>query len=203
MMAVMSESAARVSEAQSVLIVDDQPANLAVLSRLLTDEGSFKVRAVTSGERALEAARLSPPDVVLLDVAMPGMDGYATCDAFRQDPRLADVPIIFVTALDDTAHKVRAFRSGGRDYVTKPFHAEEVLARVHCQLRMARLHAQARALVRDVAAPLAAIGAYLEAGGGGEGAAEARAAYEEIVRRMAEMEEPEQRTGQQETGNRQ
>jgi DNA-binding response OmpR family regulator len=173
------------SEAKgTVLIVDDQPANLAVLARLLGDDG-YKVRAVTSGERALEAARLSPPECVLLDVAMPGMDGFATCEAFQRDPLLAEVPIVFVTAFDDPGHRVRAFRSGGRDFVTKPFQAEEVLARVGCHLRLARADRERRAqnasfvasLVEELREPLAVVGRALEGKG-------PRAAGEEAHRRI-------------------
>ncbi len=129
-----------------ILIVDDQPANLEVLSQLLAREG-YRVRAVTSGERALEAARLRPPDCMLLDIAMPGMDGIATCEAFRKDPCLVRVPIIFLTAFDDPGHKVLAFKAGGRDYISKPFQVEEVLARVGAHVDLAMMHVErARAL---------------------------------------------------------
>jgi CheY-like chemotaxis protein len=165
----------------TVLIVDDQPSNLAVLSRLLSEDG-YRVRAVTSGERALEAARLAVPDCVLMDVAMPGMDGFATCEAFQREPALADVPIIFLTAFDDPGHRVRAFRSGGRDFVSKPFQVEEVLARVSCHLRLAHSERELRAhnarfvaaLVEELGAPLAAVARGLAADGPDAG--EARAA---------------------------
>ncbi len=196
----------------SVLIVDDQPSNLAVLSKLLGEEGGYKVRAVTSGERALEAARLAPPDCVLLDVAMPGMDGYATCEAFRREPLLVDVPIIFVTAFDDAAHKVRAFRTGGRDYVTKPFQADEVLARVNSQMRMARLDRELKAhnanlmtvnakllevndlkgrvtamLVHDVRSPLSVIGSILNGTIDDEALQDARESYRKINGLLSDM----------------
>src|SRR3954447_17379508 len=112
-----------------VLLVDDQPANLEVLSRLLGDEG-YRVRAVSSGERALQAASLAPPDCILLDVAMPGMGGFETCRALAKLPELGSIPVVFITAFDDAQHKLEAFAAGGRDYVTKPFQAAEVLARV-------------------------------------------------------------------------
>ena len=114
---------------QQILAVDDQPTNLEVLARVLGEQG-LKIRTVTSGARALEAARLSPPDCILLDVGMPGMDGYAVCGELQADDKLRHIPIIFLTAHDDPEHKVRAFAAGGRDYISKPFQAEEVLARV-------------------------------------------------------------------------
>ncbi|MGC4095283.1 MAG: response regulator [Polyangiaceae bacterium] len=127
-------------ELGSVLLVDDQATNLEVLSRLLGDHG-YRTRAVTSGARALEAAQASPPECILLDVAMPEMDGFATCRALLGVPELSDVPVVFVTAFDDHTHKLQGFAAGGRDYVTKPFNAEEVLARVGTHVhgfRMAR-----------------------------------------------------------------
>jgi two-component system sensor histidine kinase/response regulator len=197
--------------AGSVLLVDDQPANLAVLSKLLTEAG-YKVRAVSSGERALEAARAAVPDCVLLDVAMPGMDGYATCAAFRADAALADVPIMFLTAFDDAAHKIQAFQAGGRDYISKPFQVEEVLARVGSQMRLARLERELReqnarlseanakltevsdikarvtaTLVHDVRSPLSVIGAILSGPIDEEGLTDARQAFEKINGLLAEM----------------
>jgi two-component system sensor histidine kinase/response regulator len=126
-----------------VLIVDDQPTNLEVLSRLLSDNG-YRVRAVTSGARAVEAALLLPPDCILLDIAMPGMDGFETCDRLRRSPGLETVPIIFVTAFDDHERKLEAFQVGGRDYVSKPFQAEEVLARVRAHVQLSRMERELR-----------------------------------------------------------
>ena len=198
-------------EHADILIVDDQPANLDVLSRLLHERG-YKVRAVTSGARALEAARHVRPDCVLLDVSMPGMDGFATCRAFQGDARLCDVPVIFLTAHDHTEHKVQAFQTGGRDYVTKPFEADEVLARVKNQLRIAQLESDLRThnealneanaklleaaeqkarvtamLVHDVRNPLTVIGAIL--GGQIDEATlvDSRLAYGEIERLLKDM----------------
>ncbi|HJV38650.1 MAG TPA: hybrid sensor histidine kinase/response regulator [Geothrix sp.] len=121
-----------------ILIVDDNAANLDLLGAVLR-ERQYRVRAVPSGAMALAAARRHPPELVMLDVNMPGMDGYETCEAFKQDPVLARIPIIFISALDDPLDKVRAFRVGGRDYVTKPFSAEEVLVRVEHQVNLGRL----------------------------------------------------------------
>ncbi|WP_306590647.1 hybrid sensor histidine kinase/response regulator [Geothrix sp. 21YS21S-4] len=121
-----------------ILIVDDHPDNLDLLASVLR-EGNYRVRAVPSGTMALEAARRHPPELMMLDVNMPGLDGYGTCEAFQADPLLARIPIVFISALDAPLDKVRAFRAGGRDYVAKPFHAEEVLVRVEHQVRLARL----------------------------------------------------------------
>lgn len=121
-----------------ILIVDDNPANLDLLGAVLR-EGDHRVRAVPSGTMALEAARRQPPELVMLDVNMPGLDGYETCLAFKKEPLLARIPIIFISALDDPLDKVRAFKVGGRDYVTKPFNAQEVLVRVEHQVNLGRL----------------------------------------------------------------
>jgi two-component system sensor histidine kinase/response regulator len=121
-----------------ILIVDDNPDNLDLLSAVLRQR-QYRVRAVPSGAMALEAARRHPPELVMLDVNMPGMDGYQTCEAFKKEAALARIPIIFISALDDPLDKVRAFHVGGRDYVTKPFSAEEVLVRVEHQVSLGRL----------------------------------------------------------------
>src|SRR4030095_8687980 len=111
------------------LVVDDTMENLRLLSDLLGEQG-YDVRAVTSGRQALQAVANDPPDVVLLDVTMPDMDGYEVCRGLRALDASKDVPVIFLTALTDTADKVRAFDAGAVDYVTKPFQFAEVGARV-------------------------------------------------------------------------
>ena len=123
-----------------VLVVDDTIENLRLLSNMLSEEG-YDVRAVTNGPQALQAVERDPPDVILLDITMPEMDGYEVCRRLRARDHSKDVPVIFLTALTDTADKVRAFEAGGVDYVTKPFQLEEVLARVktHVALRQARV----------------------------------------------------------------
>jgi two-component system sensor histidine kinase/response regulator len=121
-----------------ILLVDDNPANLDVLARVLRQQ-QHRVRTVTSGALGLEAMRRQPPELVLLDVNMPGMDGYATCQAIQADAQLRPVPIIFISALDDPLDKVKAFQVGGRDYITKPFSPEEVLARVEHHVNLGRL----------------------------------------------------------------
>jgi PAS domain S-box-containing protein len=125
----------------SVLIVDDQPDNLRSLASILRIEG-YKVRKAVSGEVALETVRSQPPDLILLDIRMPLMDGYAVCSTLKATTATREIPIIFLSALDDTAQKVKAFAVGGTDYITKPFQAEEVVARVENQLRLQRLSKQ-------------------------------------------------------------
>lgn len=126
-----------------VLIIDDNPVNLDLLGTLLRGAGCV-TRAAISGKRALDVARLAPPDLMMLDISMPEMDGYETCRRFKSDPDLADIPVIFISALDDPLDKVKAFQAGGADYVTKPFQAEEVLARVKHQVTLSRLQKELR-----------------------------------------------------------
>lgn len=121
-----------------ILIVDDTPANLRLLSELLMGNG-YHVRAVTSGERALESARAVPPNLILLDIRMPEMDGCEVCEQLKADERTRHVPVIFISALDEIEEKVRAFKVGGVDYITKPFQVEEVLVRVETHLTLRRL----------------------------------------------------------------
>ncbi len=119
-------------------MVDDTPDNLRLLSTMLSDEG-YKVRGVINGEMALKAARSTPPDLILLDITMPQMNGYEVCQHLKADGRTSGIPVIFLSALDQVLDKVKAFAIGGVDYITKPFHLEEVLARVENQLTIQRL----------------------------------------------------------------
>jgi DNA-binding response OmpR family regulator len=136
----------------SILVVDDTPANSEVLVEMLSKEG-FDVRVAQDGERALEEAQHSAPSLVLLDVLMPGLDGFETCRRLRSIPSLRQLPVIFMTALSDAHDKVRAFEAGADDYVIKPFERGEVLARV-------RMHLTRRELERKLeqATALAAAG---------------------------------------------
>src|SRR5262252_10590136 len=104
----------------SVLVVDDTIDNLRLLSDLLGEQG-YDVRAVTSGRQALQAVEHDPPDLILLDITMPEMDGFEVCRRLKATDRCKDVPVIFITALTDTADKVLAFDTGAVDYITKPF----------------------------------------------------------------------------------
>lgn len=128
-----------------ILIVDDNPVNLRLLARILM-ERQYQVRAVLNGERALTAVEAAPPDVVLLDVMMPEMDGYEVCRRLKANASTCDIPVIFISALEDTSDKVRAFEVGGVDYITKPIQVAEVLARVetHLALRRARIEIHKR-----------------------------------------------------------
>lgn len=128
-----------------VLIVDDKAENLSLLSEMLGGHG-YEVRAALSGSMALTAAAASPPDIILLDVNMPEMDGYEVCRRLKADPRTADIPVIFISVLAELEDKVAAFDAGGVDYIVKPFHVQEVLARVGTQLL---LHRQRRQLARQ------------------------------------------------------
>jgi len=119
----------------SIVVVDDTPANLRLLARMLMDAG-YKVRPMPSGELGLESIRAAPPDLILLDINMPGIDGYEVCRRLKADPLTASVPVVFISALGDALDKVTAFEVGGVDYITKPFKVEEVLARVRTQLEL-------------------------------------------------------------------
>ncbi|NET72607.1 MAG: diguanylate cyclase [Sphaerospermopsis sp. SIO1G2] len=121
----------------NILLVDDIPENLHLLSDLLTKRG-YTVRSVTSGKMALKTVKVKHPDVILLDIKMPEMDGYQVCEVLKNDDNLRDIPVIFISALDDVFDKVKAFNSGGVDYVTKPFQVEEVVARLENQLTIQR-----------------------------------------------------------------
>ena len=125
-------------QAASILIVDDTPANLQVLAGMLKDRG-YRVRPVPSGKLALQAAQRDPPDLILLDINMPDMNGYEVCERLKADERLKGIPIIFISALTEPLDKVKAFSTGGVDYLTKPFHMEELHARVETHLKLRQL----------------------------------------------------------------
>lgn len=125
----------------SILIIDDTPENLRLLSRMLMEHG-YQIRVANGGQRAIEAALTSPPDLVLLDVLMPDLDGYEVCRLLRTDPRTSDIPVIFISALSTTEDKLNAFTAGGVDYITKPFQSREVLARVKTHLEIRSLQTQ-------------------------------------------------------------
>jgi putative two-component system response regulator len=122
----------------SVLIVDDAADNLRLLAAVVK-KGGLVPRPVTSGKRAIEAAVVDPPDLVLLDIRMPEMSGLDVCRWFKKDERLRDIPVIFISGLSDSDDKIEGFRLGGVDYITKPFHDQEVLARIETHLRLRAL----------------------------------------------------------------
>ncbi len=122
----------------NILIVDDMPDNLRLLMEILKQR-SYKVRPALDGFHALNAAHSEPPDVILLDAILPGMDGYQVCEQLKADCRTSDIPVIFISALNSVFDKVKAFSLGAVDYISKPFQAEEVLARVETHLTMRKL----------------------------------------------------------------
>lgn len=117
----------------SILIVDDRPDNIRTLSAILTNTG-YKVRKAISGEMALNSIQAELPNLILLDIQMPNMDGYEVCSVLKKSPETCEIPVIFLSALDQSADKAKAFAMGAADYITKPFHAEEVLMRISHQL---------------------------------------------------------------------
>jgi len=123
----------------TILVVDDNPSNLNLLSTLLRENG-YEVRPAINSSLALQSIQISLPDLILLDIRMPEMDGYELCGYLKSDKRTRDIPVIFISALGEVIDKVRAFAAGGVDYITKPFQFEEVLARVgtHIALRAAQ-----------------------------------------------------------------
>jgi two-component system, sensor histidine kinase and response regulator len=132
------------SEKATILVVDDNPGNLGVLFDYL-DSAGFKVLLVQSGQNALKQAERKQPDIILLDIIMPQMDGFETCQRLKENPATRDIPVIFMTALSDTENKVKGFRLGAVDYITKPFQQEEVSAQVHTHLTIRRLQQQLEA----------------------------------------------------------
>ena len=146
---------------RSILVVEDTPANIGILLEMLS-KAAYRVRVAPDGESALEQLQYSPPDLVLLDAMMPGIDGFETCRRLRQLPKLEKIPVIFMTALSDAQDKVRAFAVGADDYVTKPFQYEEVLARVRFHLSRRELECKLAQLNRDLEGRVAARTAELQ-----------------------------------------
>lgn len=128
-------------DAPKVLVVDDTPANVDLLTELLQDQ-RLEVLAADNGNLAISLAQRFAPDVILLDMQMPGLGGLETCGALKADPRTQDIPVIFMTVVSDTASKVEAFDAGAADYITKPFHLDEALARIQTQLRLTQAQQQ-------------------------------------------------------------
>src|SRR5688572_14392244 len=139
----------------TVLVVDDQEPNLRLVGTVLTQAG-YDVMPALTGEQALARIKARVPDVALLDMLMPGMDGFQLAERLRDDERTADVPIIFLTASNEREGLVRAFESGAVDYLTKPFVAEELVARVrtHLELKLVKDHLARIAREREELAAL-------------------------------------------------
>ncbi|MFA5530587.1 MAG: response regulator, partial [Thiohalomonadaceae bacterium] len=124
-----------------ILIVDDTPGSLDLLNNLLSGAG-YVVRAAQDGRMALRSARARPPDLMLLDIRMPHMDGYELCRLLKQDPATRDIPVIFLSALRETVDMVKGFAVGAVDYIAKPFQPDEVLARVKTHVELYQLQTQ-------------------------------------------------------------
>jgi len=152
-------------KAPDILIVDDTPANVLLLERMLAGRG-YNVHQELSGRLALQAARMEPPDLILLDITMPEMNGYEVCEQLKADASLKEIPVIFISALNETIDKVKAFKVGGVDYVTKPFQFEEVYARVQTHLQLRRLEKLrddlTHMVVHDLRNPLSVIFSFLD-----------------------------------------
>lgn len=131
----------------NIIAIDDNPANLQVLVAILSERG-HKVRAVTSGQMGLTAARTSQPELILLDVNLPDLSGYEVCRILKADKNLHEIPVIFISALDETLDKVEAFHCGGIDYITKPIHPEEVIVRVENHLNLFRFYLQSQEMAK-------------------------------------------------------
>ncbi|MGV2831374.1 diguanylate cyclase domain-containing protein [Myxosarcina sp. GI1(2024)] len=132
------------SELEEVLVVDDRADNLELLSTVLRLQG-YKVEQANSGRAALEKVKVAPPDIILLDISMPEMSGYEVCKLLKANPSTNNIPVIFISVLNEAIDKLEAFRAGGDDYITKPFQIEEVVARVRNQLELYRLQTELKA----------------------------------------------------------
>lgn len=146
----------------TILLVDDNPANLTVLFEQLLAQG-FPLMVAESGESALERVSYRKPEIILLDVRMPGIDGYETCRRLKADPETADIPVIFLSALTDTDDKIEGFQAGGVDFITKPMDFGEVLLRIRTQLTLARLQRDLAASNAEMEERVAARTAEMEA----------------------------------------
>jgi two-component system sensor kinase FixL len=141
-------------DADRILMVDDDPTNLDVLRHTLDGRG-YRLFVTRSGESAIEVARRVHPALVLLDIVMPGIDGYETCRRLKEDPDTRDAAVIFLSSLDDTKDKVRGLEVGAVDFVPKPFQRDEVVARVNTHLTLQRLRRQVEARNAELARALA------------------------------------------------
>ncbi|MGL5194843.1 MAG: response regulator [Chroococcales cyanobacterium] len=128
-------------ELGNILIVDDKLENIRFLANFLSTQG-YSIRKATNGKYALNAAKMLPPDLILLDINMPEMGGYEVCEQLKLDPKTSEVPVIFLSAGNEVEDKLKAFQAGGVDYITKPFQLEEVLVRVQTQLNLKTLQQQ-------------------------------------------------------------
>lgn len=142
-----------------ILIVDDTPANLDAISTVLSDAG-YEIAVATSGERALQLLQRRSPDLILLDIRMPGIDGFETCDRIKANPKTCDIPIVFMTSLIDVNNKIKGFNCGAVDYISKPFQEQEILARVRTHIN---LHLLTQNLEQQVAEQTASLRTAIQA----------------------------------------
>src|SRR5512139_1708476 len=161
----------------SILIVDDDRSARQTLSALMEGEG-YEVRSAPSGRTALMFAREEPPELILLDVRLPDVDGFEVCRHLKEDAGTRGVPVIFLSALEDAKDRVKGFEAGGADYITKPFHAEEVLARVRTHVALYRLQTD---LERRVAVQTTALRENIEALAASEAALKERLQFETLL----------------------
>lgn len=156
----------------NVMIVDDTPANLRLLAEMLNEQ-AYEVRPIPNGNLALKAIQATLPDLILLDINMPDLNGYELCQRLKTDEKTCDIPVIFISALDEVLDKVKAFEVGGVDYITKPFQVEEVLARINTHLTIrnlqtslqeqnAELDAFAQTVAHDLKNPLGLVVGYAD-----------------------------------------
>ncbi len=127
----------------TILVIDDTPENLTVLRKCLTDH-HYRVAVARNGKVALERAKRIRPDLILLDILMPGIDGFEVCRQLKEDKMTRAIPVIFMTALDTSEDKLKGFEAGAEDYVTKPLNNQEVLARVHTHVTLYTLQQERR-----------------------------------------------------------
>jgi len=135
-------------EMDTIMVVDDTPANLSVLRDMLHGK-NYRVLTFPNGRMALNAAIMNPPDIVLLDIMMPEMDGFEVCEHLKAHEALKDIPVLFISALTETTDKVKAFAMGAVDYVSKPFYEDEVLSRIHVHLEIRKQQRKIRQLLND------------------------------------------------------
>jgi putative two-component system response regulator len=145
---MMNESNQNIPHKGVILAVDDTPASLKLLSDILSAEG-YEVRAAINGELALHSAETTPPDLILLDITMPGMDGFEVCARLKAMEQTRNIPVIFVSALSAIEDILKGFEKGAVDYVSKPFHREELLARVHTHIELNRLRHHLEQMVEE------------------------------------------------------
>jgi len=138
-----------------ILVVDDEPYNLQIMRQILRDR--YDASFVTDGERVPELAHKMHPDIILLDIMMPGMDGYRVCELLKSDEELCEIPVLFISSLSDTGDKVKAFEVGGVDYISKPFQKQEVLARISTHLNNRTLQKRLKEKVAELEEALANI----------------------------------------------